>query len=302
MWTVSSSLLKISSIDYFLLWPLWAALHELIGSVKRSSSQGFCTYRSFFSRILLQLRSVWSHTFGVSEKWLICNHIVCFISRAPEIILGLPFCEAIDMWSLGCVIAELFLGWPLYPGASEYDQVTWNGSLALQTVLLAYPCIRVHVLLCLRVCTCVCSLSTSVCLWVCLGGWDASPIPLTAPDDSCAASLFIWTDATEPLVQLAQPLCSRARHCRVPLSLSVRRGSVGKPWASCAPSLNKLVSFFFTKPEILAKCLIYKSRINLRLLSWGCWAEHVWAPCIFQPDKSGVVNVRLNFQAAKRTS
>ncbi|KAJ0069984.1 hypothetical protein NL108_018685, partial [Boleophthalmus pectinirostris] len=42
---------------------------------------------------------------------------------APEIILGLPFCEAIDMWSLGCVIAELFLGWPLYPGASEYDQV-----------------------------------------------------------------------------------------------------------------------------------------------------------------------------------
>lgn len=51
--------------------------------------------------------------------------VVCVTTtpRAPEIILGLPFCEAIDMWSLGCVIAELFLGWPLYPGASEYDQV-----------------------------------------------------------------------------------------------------------------------------------------------------------------------------------
>ncbi|KAL1020583.1 hypothetical protein UPYG_G00002030 [Umbra pygmaea] len=45
--------------------------------------------------------------------------------RAPEIILGLPFCEAIDMWSLGCVIAELFLGWPLYPGGSEYDQIRY---------------------------------------------------------------------------------------------------------------------------------------------------------------------------------
>ncbi|KAL4625087.1 homeodomain-interacting protein kinase 2-like isoform X9 [Arapaima gigas] len=45
--------------------------------------------------------------------------------RAPEIILGLPFSEAIDMWSLGCVIAELFLGWPLYPGASEYDQIRY---------------------------------------------------------------------------------------------------------------------------------------------------------------------------------
>ncbi|CAB3410446.1 unnamed protein product [Caenorhabditis bovis] len=43
--------------------------------------------------------------------------------RAPEIILGLPFSEAIDMWSLGCVIAELFLGWPLYPGSSEFDQI-----------------------------------------------------------------------------------------------------------------------------------------------------------------------------------
>jgi len=45
--------------------------------------------------------------------------------RAPEILLGLPYCEAIDMWSLGCVIAELFLGWPLYPGSSEYDQIRY---------------------------------------------------------------------------------------------------------------------------------------------------------------------------------
>ena len=45
--------------------------------------------------------------------------------RAPEIILGLPFNERIDMWSLGCVAAELFLGWPLYPGASEYDQIRY---------------------------------------------------------------------------------------------------------------------------------------------------------------------------------
>ncbi|MQL99221.1 hypothetical protein Taro_031940 [Colocasia esculenta] len=28
---------------------------------------------------------------------------------------------AIDMWSLGCIVAELFLGLPLFPGASEFD-------------------------------------------------------------------------------------------------------------------------------------------------------------------------------------
>jgi serine/threonine protein kinase len=45
--------------------------------------------------------------------------------RAPEILLGLPYKEMIDMWSLGCVLAELFLGWPLYPGSSEYDQLRY---------------------------------------------------------------------------------------------------------------------------------------------------------------------------------
>lgn len=54
----------------------------------------------------------------------VCNtYLQSRYYRAPEIILGLPFCEAIDMWSLGCVVAELFLGWPLYPGSSEYDQI-----------------------------------------------------------------------------------------------------------------------------------------------------------------------------------
>ena len=45
--------------------------------------------------------------------------------RAPEILLGLPFDNSIDIWSLGCVAAELYLGWPLYPGASEYDQLRY---------------------------------------------------------------------------------------------------------------------------------------------------------------------------------
>lgn len=56
----------------------------------------------------------------------VCNtYLQSRYYRAPEIILGLQFCEAIDMWSLGCVIAELFLGWPLYPGSSEYDQIRY---------------------------------------------------------------------------------------------------------------------------------------------------------------------------------
>ena len=56
----------------------------------------------------------------------VCNtYLQSRYYRAPEVILGLPFCEAIDMWSLGCMVAELFMGWPLYPGSSEYDQIRY---------------------------------------------------------------------------------------------------------------------------------------------------------------------------------
>lgn len=43
--------------------------------------------------------------------------------RSPEVILGLRYTCAIDMWSLGCIAAELFLGIPIFPGANEYNQM-----------------------------------------------------------------------------------------------------------------------------------------------------------------------------------
>jgi dual specificity protein kinase YAK1 len=43
--------------------------------------------------------------------------------RSPEVLIGLPYDSAIDMWSLGCVAAELFLGLPILPGVHEHDQL-----------------------------------------------------------------------------------------------------------------------------------------------------------------------------------
>ena len=37
--------------------------------------------------------------------------------RAPEVVLRLPFDAKVDVWSLGCVAAELMLGLPLLPAA-----------------------------------------------------------------------------------------------------------------------------------------------------------------------------------------
>ncbi|XP_033734805.1 probable serine/threonine-protein kinase yakA [Pecten maximus] len=41
--------------------------------------------------------------------------------RAPEVMFGMPFGKEIDMWSLGCILAELYLSKPLFMGNSKMD-------------------------------------------------------------------------------------------------------------------------------------------------------------------------------------
>ena len=53
--------------------------------------------------------------------------------RAPEVILECRYDTAVDIWSFGCLVAELVLGQPLLPGRDEDDQ------LALMMELLGSP-------------------------------------------------------------------------------------------------------------------------------------------------------------------
>ncbi|KAI9244339.1 kinase-like domain-containing protein [Sporodiniella umbellata] len=57
----------------------------------------------------------------VSER--VYTYIQSRFYRAPEVILGLPYSTAIDMWSLGCIVAELHIGLPLFPGKNEQEQL-----------------------------------------------------------------------------------------------------------------------------------------------------------------------------------
>jgi len=43
--------------------------------------------------------------------------------RAPEVIFGARYGVAIDMWSVGCILAELLTGRPLFAGEDESDQI-----------------------------------------------------------------------------------------------------------------------------------------------------------------------------------
>ena len=43
--------------------------------------------------------------------------------RAPELLVGVQYSESVDMWAIGCLMAELIDSQPLFPGESDVDQV-----------------------------------------------------------------------------------------------------------------------------------------------------------------------------------
>ena len=52
------------------------------------------------------------------------SYICSRFYRAPELIFGATdYTSQIDVWSMGCVIAELVLGRPIFPGATTSDQL-----------------------------------------------------------------------------------------------------------------------------------------------------------------------------------
>ncbi|KAH6562149.1 hypothetical protein BASA62_009356 [Batrachochytrium salamandrivorans] len=63
--------------------------------------------------------------FGSSclENERLYTYIQSRFYRSPEVILGIPYKMAIDMWSLGCILAELYTGYPLFPGENEQEQL-----------------------------------------------------------------------------------------------------------------------------------------------------------------------------------
>lgn len=43
--------------------------------------------------------------------------------RSFEVLIGVPYDQAIDMWSLGCMLVELHTGEALFNGSNEFDQI-----------------------------------------------------------------------------------------------------------------------------------------------------------------------------------
>jgi dual specificity protein kinase YAK1 len=57
------------------------------------------------------------------ERQTIYTYVQSRFYRSPEVILGVEYSTSVDMWSFGCIVAELFLGLPLFPGVTEFEQL-----------------------------------------------------------------------------------------------------------------------------------------------------------------------------------
>lgn len=49
--------------------------------------------------------------------------VVTLWYRAPEVLLHSGYMSSVDMWSAGCIFAELFLLRPLFRGYTEAQQL-----------------------------------------------------------------------------------------------------------------------------------------------------------------------------------
>ena len=63
--------------------------------------------------------------FGSSclENEKVYTYIQSRFYRSPEVILGMTYGMPIDMWSVGCILAELLTGYPIFPGENEQEQL-----------------------------------------------------------------------------------------------------------------------------------------------------------------------------------
>ncbi|XP_058730988.1 probable serine/threonine-protein kinase At1g54610 [Vicia villosa] len=65
-----------------------------------------------------------ANSLKIKPKGPLTNRVVTLWYRAPELLLGsTDYDYSIDIWSVGCLLAEMFVGRPIMPGRTEIEQL-----------------------------------------------------------------------------------------------------------------------------------------------------------------------------------
>ncbi|KAL5171328.1 putative serine/threonine-protein kinase [Glycine soja] len=76
--------------------------------------------------------------FQPSNRKPLTSRVVTLWYRPPELLLGATdYGVTVDLWSVGCILAELFVGKPIMPGRTETFKDIPSSALSLLEVLLA---------------------------------------------------------------------------------------------------------------------------------------------------------------------
>ncbi|KAG0366366.1 Cyclin-dependent kinase 3, partial [Gamsiella multidivaricata] len=122
--------LPMTSISGLPLDQVKEYLHQLIRGVE------YCHARRILHRdlkpqnlLIDETRNLKLADFGLARAFGIplrpyTHEVVTLWYRAPEILMGCRhYSTAVDIWSIGCIFAEMVLKKPLFPGDSEIDEL-----------------------------------------------------------------------------------------------------------------------------------------------------------------------------------
>ncbi|XP_022930169.1 probable serine/threonine-protein kinase At1g54610 isoform X2 [Cucurbita moschata] len=104
-------------------------MHQLLSGLKHCHDKGILHRDIKGSNLLIDKNGMLKiGDFGLANffgpKRHLTNRVVTLWYRAPELLLGsIDYGVGIDLWSAGCLLAEMFTGRPILPGRTEVEQL-----------------------------------------------------------------------------------------------------------------------------------------------------------------------------------